>query len=67
VVDKKIEHRTSVAEMRMLRWTSVVIREDRIRNYYVRGSIGVMSIVDKMRGNRFRWFGHVCEEKIWKQ
>jgi len=34
--------------MRMLRWMSGVIREDRIRNEYVRGSIGVALIVDKM-------------------
>jgi len=33
--------------MRMLRWMSVVMREGRIRNEYVRGSIGVASIVDK--------------------
>jgi len=33
--------------------------KNRIRNEYVRGSIGVTSIVDKMRENRFRWFGHV--------
>jgi hypothetical protein len=42
----------SVAEMRMLRWMSGVTREDRIRNEYVRGSIDVASIVDKMRGNK---------------
>ena len=34
---------------RMLRWTSGVSREDKIRNEYIRGSIGVASIVDKMR------------------
>jgi len=35
-----------------------VTREDRIRNEYTSGSIEVASIVYKMRGNRFRWFGH---------
>jgi len=49
----------SVAEMRMLRWMSGVKREDRIRNEYVRGSIGVASRVCKMRENRLRWFGHM--------
>jgi hypothetical protein len=37
---------------------SVVTKEDRIRNKYVR-SIGIASIVDKMRENRLRWFGHI--------
>jgi hypothetical protein len=55
----------SVAVMRMLRWISGVSREDRIRNKYVRRSIGVESIVDKMRENRLIWFGYVVrrEEK----
>jgi len=48
----------SVAEMIMLRWMSGVTREDRVRNQYGRGAIGVASIIDKMRENRLRWFGH---------
>jgi len=38
-VDKKIEPRINVTEMRMLRWMSEVIRKDRIRYEYVKGSI----------------------------
>jgi len=38
-----------------------VTRKDRIINEYVRGSKGVASIVDKMRENRVKWFGHVYE------
>jgi len=38
---------------------SGVTREDRIQNEYVRGSIGVKSIVDKIRENRIRWS---CDE-----
>ena len=49
--------------MRMLRWMSGVTREDRIKNEYVRGSIGVASIVDKMRENRLRWLGHVMRRE----
>jgi hypothetical protein len=31
----------------------------RIKNLYVRGSIGIVLIVDKMRENRPRWFGNM--------
>ena len=62
-VDRKIEQRMSVAEMRMLRWMSAVTREHKIRNEYIRGSIGVASIVDKLRENRLRWLGHVLRRE----
>jgi hypothetical protein len=52
VVDRKIEQSMGVAEMRMFRWTSGVTIKNKIRNKYVRGSIGVTSIMDKMRENR---------------
>lgn len=42
---------------------SVVTREDRIRNKYVRDQIGVASIEDKMRETRLRWFGHVMKRE----
>jgi hypothetical protein len=48
--------------MRMLKWMSEVTREDRIRNEYVRGSIGVASIVDKIRENRLKLCGHIIRE-----
>jgi len=40
-----------------------VTREDRIMNEYVRGSMGVTSIVDKTRENRLGWFGHIMRRK----
>jgi len=43
--------------MRMLRWMSGVKREDKKRNKYVKGSVCVAPIMDKMRENRLRWFG----------
>jgi len=63
VVDNKTEQNqnVSVAEMRMLRWMCGVAREDKTRNDFISGSVGVVPIVDKMKGNRLRWFDH--EEK----
>ncbi|KAF0752588.1 Uncharacterized protein FWK35_00011041 [Aphis craccivora] len=46
-----------------VRWMIGVTREDRIRNEYIRGSIGVAPIVDKLRENRLRWLGHVLRRK----
>jgi len=50
----------------MLIWMSEVTREDRTRNKYVRGSIELALIMDKMRVIRFRWFGHVMRREIQK-
>jgi len=46
MVDSKIKQIMSVAEIRMLR---VVVRKDIIRIKYVKSSIDVVSIVNKMR------------------
>jgi len=43
-----MEKEISVAEMRMLRWMCGVTRVDKIRNEYIRGSIGVASIANKI-------------------
>jgi len=40
-VYKRIEQSRSVAKIRILRWMRKVTREDRIRNKYVRSSIGI--------------------------
>lgn len=45
--------------MRILRWLYGMTRLDRIRNEYVRESLGVTNIVGKMGENRLSWFGHV--------
>lgn len=48
-----------VAEMRILRWNCGHTRSDKIRNEDIRYKVGVVSVVDKMREERMRWFGHV--------
>jgi len=63
VNEKKIEQRMGVTEMRMLRWTGGMTREDRIGNEYVRESVGVASIVDKM-GKTLTIV--MRSEKIWE-
>lgn len=49
--------------LKMLRWLSGVKREDRIRKKYVRDNIDIVSIVDNMRENRLKWFGHVMKRE----
>jgi len=52
--------------MRTFRWMSWAVKgEDRIRNEYIRGSVGVAWIMDKTKENRLRWSRG--EKKIGKQ
>lgn len=36
-----------------------VTRLDKIRNEHIKESLGVTDIVEKMKRNRWKWFGHV--------
>ena len=56
---KEDKKRLAVQEMRMLRWTQGVTREDRIENRYVRGSLRVTEISKKIAGRRLTWAWHV--------
>jgi len=52
-------------ERRMLIWVSGAAGEDIIRNNYVRSSIGVLSIMGKLREIGLRCFGYdVMREKM---
>ena len=48
-----------VTEMRMLRWSCGLILKDRVRNEYIRGSLKVTPISNKIKENRLRWYGHL--------
>ena len=56
--------KVSVAETRMLRWMCGKTRKDRIRNEYIRETVGVAHIEDKLRENRLRWFSHVQRRPV---
>ncbi|MCJ8736407.1 hypothetical protein PDJAM_G00257740 [Pangasius djambal] len=56
---KRQESELEVAELKMLRFSLGVIRLDRIRNEYIRGTAHVGRLGDKVREARLRWFGHV--------
>ena len=59
-VKKAHEKKLDVAEMRMLRWMSGVIKMDRIRNErIIRGTTKVGEISKKVQESRLKWYGHV--------
>ena len=43
----------------MLCWMCGNTKRDKVRNEDIRIKIGVVSIEEKMREDRLRWFGHV--------
>ena len=58
-VTKKQVKEMEVAEMKMLRFAMGVMRKDKIRNEYIRGTVKVERLGMKMREGRLRWYGHV--------
>ncbi|KAK3525625.1 hypothetical protein QTP70_001448 [Hemibagrus guttatus] len=58
---KRQESELEVAELKMLRFSLGVTRLDRIRNKYIRGTVHVGRLGDKVRKARLRWFGHLRE------
>ncbi|KAK3553753.1 hypothetical protein QTP70_009192 [Hemibagrus guttatus] len=61
---KRQESELEVAELKMLRFSLGVTRLDRIRNEYIRGTVHVGRLGDKVREARLRWFGHVQRREI---
>ena len=65
-IRKQHMHRTSVAEMRVLRWMCGKTSKDRIKNEDIQEDVGVPSIGYKLRETRLRWFGHVLSRPVMK-
>lgn len=63
----------------MIIWEWICTKINGIMNKYIRESVGVTNMVDKMKKNRLRWSGHVdrinknerikkiCETKVEQQ
>ena len=45
--------------MKMLWWMCCVAQSDRIRNTFIRSSLGDRDVTDKFQERHLRWFGHV--------
>ena len=62
---KKHVQKVRIAEMRILRWMSENILQDKLENELIHERVGIAPILDKMR-NHLRWFGHV-RRRPWMQ
>ncbi|XP_046998269.1 uncharacterized protein LOC124613597 [Schistocerca americana] len=58
-ITKAQEEKMEVAEVRMLRWMSGVTQKYRLRNEYIRGTVKVGPIGQKIQESRQRWYVHV--------
>ena len=47
----------------MLRFSLGVTKLDKIRNEFIRGTIHVRQLGDKMREGRLRWWGHIMRRE----
>ena len=52
-------NRIARTEKSMIRWMCSVSLRDRVPSEELRARLGITSIVDMLRRNRLRWFGHV--------
>ena len=58
VVAKKQVKEMEVAEMKMLRFAMGVMRKDKFKNEYIKGTVKAERLGMKMRKGRLRWYGH---------
>ena len=58
-VTKKQVEKTKVGTIKMLKFALGVMRKDKIRNKYIRGTVKVELLGMKMREGRLRWYEHV--------
>ena len=58
VTQKQVEE-MEVAEIKMLRFAMGVMRKDKIRNKYIKGTVKIERLGMKMREGRLRWYGPV--------
>ncbi|XP_037776687.1 uncharacterized protein LOC119573545 [Penaeus monodon] len=56
---KRQEDELKVAEMKMLNFSLGVMRMDKVKNEYDRGTMHVRSFGDKAREAKLRWSGHI--------
>lgn len=61
---KQQSDKLHVAEMRMLRWSAGVTLLDKVPNHYIRGTLKVRPIQDKLAESRLRWYGHVMRRPV---
>ena len=48
-----------VAELKMMRWALGVTRKDKTRNEYMRGTVKIAKLGDKLQNARLHWYEHI--------
>lgn len=59
VVKKQNTQQMSKAKMRMLRWILEITRKDELRNEFILNRLRLTPIINNLRKNQLRWYGHV--------
>ena len=59
VVTERQVGKMELAELKMVRWALGETTKDKIRNEYVRGTVKIAKLGDKLRNAKLRWYGHL--------